>query len=26
MMHASILFLVTSIATACYSWINSQKP
>ena len=25
MMHASILFLVASIATTCYSWLNSQK-
>jgi hypothetical protein len=24
--HASILFLVASIATACYAWFNSQKP
>ena len=25
-MHASILFLVAAIATACYSWLNSHKP
>jgi len=25
-MHASILFLVATIATACYVWLNSQKP
>jgi len=24
--HASILFLVATIATACYVWLNSQKP
>ena len=23
--HASILFFVSAIATACYAWINSQK-
>jgi len=25
-MHGSILFLVATIATACYVWLNSQKP
>ena len=25
-LHASILFLVATIATACYAWLNSQKP
>jgi hypothetical protein len=25
-MHASILFLVATIGTACYTWLNSQKP
>jgi hypothetical protein len=25
-MHASILFLVATIATACYAWLKSQKP
>jgi hypothetical protein len=25
-MHGSILFLITTIATACYAWLNSQKP
>lgn len=25
-MHGSILFLVATIATACYVWVNSQKP
>ena len=25
-MHASILFLVATIATAGYAWLNSQKP
>lgn len=24
--HGGILFLVTTVATACYAWINSQKP
>ena len=24
-LHASILFFVAAIATACYTWINSQK-
>ncbi len=24
-LHASILFLVATIATACYAWLNSQK-
>lgn len=23
--HASILFFVTTIATACYTWMGSQK-
>ena len=23
--HASILFFVTAIATACYTWLNSQQ-
>jgi uncharacterized membrane protein YhaH (DUF805 family) len=26
MMHASILLFVASIATTCYSWLNSQRP
>jgi hypothetical protein len=25
-LHASILFFVTTIATACYAWLNSQRP
>jgi hypothetical protein len=25
-LHGSILFLVATIATACYVWLNSQKP
>lgn len=25
-LHASILFLIATIATASYAWINSQKP
>ena len=25
-MHGSILFLVATVATACYAWLNSQKP
>lgn len=25
-LHASILFLVATIATASYAWLNSQKP
>ena len=24
--HASILFFAATIATACYAWLNSQKP
>jgi len=24
--HASFLFLGTTVATACYAWLNSQKP
>lgn len=24
--HASILFFVVTIATACYVWLKSQKP
>jgi len=24
-MHGSVLFLVATIATACYAWLNSQK-
>jgi hypothetical protein len=24
--HASILFFVTTIATACHAWLNLQKP
>jgi hypothetical protein len=24
--HASILFFVATIATACYAWFGSQKP
>jgi hypothetical protein len=25
-LHANILFLVATIATAGYAWLNSQKP
>lgn len=25
-LHGSIMFLVATIATACYVWLNSQKP
>ena len=24
--HASILFFGTTVATACYAWLNAQKP